>query len=85
MAVKDFYEWCQENNINLTAESCHGPKSPTRGMKKAKGSDMIDGPRNGKDDLSGDYKGHVAMNGTVEPYKVVAKGKGGKAVAPVAG
>lgn len=83
MAVKDFYEWCQENNINLNVEST--TKAPTRGMKKAKGSDMIDGPRNGKDDLSADYKGHVAMNGTVEPYKVVAKGKGGKAVAPVAG
>lgn len=83
MAVKDFYEWCKENNLDLSLESTH--KEPVRGMKKAPNKDKFNGPRDQRDDLSADYKGHVAMNGTVEPYKVVAKGKGGKAVAPVAG
>ena len=83
MAVKDFYEWCKENNLTNVLEGNH--KDPVRSSKKAPYKEKIAGPRDQRDDLSSDYKGHIAMNGTVEPYKVVAKGKGGKAVAPVAG
>ena len=34
-------------------------------------SKISKGTRNGEDDLSKDYKGHIKKNGTVEPFKVI--------------
>jgi hypothetical protein len=82
MAVKDFYEWCKENNLDLSFESTH--KEPVRGMKKFPNKNKFNSSRDQCDDLSADHKGHVAMNGTVEPYNVDSEDKDGKDVAPVA-
>lgn len=60
------------------------PNGPT-GSKSCGGRDKAGAPSGVKshvDDLSGDYKGHLKHNGTVEPWKRM-KGKGGKSVAPV--
>ena len=60
------------------------PNSP-HGAKSCGGRDKgekSNGVNSHVDDLSGDYKGHLKDNGTVEPYKKM-KSKGGKAVAPV--
>lgn len=84
--MKTFIEWCKDRGLSL--ESCH--KEPVRSGKKV--SPHPDGsakaPRKMADDLSKDYKGHYATNGTVDPLHTVGKGGGTgaakKAVADVA-
>ena len=49
-----------------------GKPSPPRKMVKIKRKEKISpGVRNRVDDLSKDYKGHLAKNGEVEPFKVL--------------
>ena len=49
------------------------PKSP-RGMVKVSHKEKISGgTRDMTDDLSSDYKGHIAHNGEVAPFKVMGK------------
>jgi hypothetical protein len=84
LLMKNFIEWCQEKG--LTLEACH--KEPIRAAKKIKGTKGDTGKYSGKvrkyyDDLSGDYKGNMAMNGTSEPFDVQTKGSR-KPVADVA-
>lgn len=83
--MKDFLNWCLEKNLAEVAAdgTVTWKEAAIRGGKSANHKEKIDGPRDGRNDLSGDYKGHVHANGTVWPFKVMAKGKGGKAVAPV--
>lgn len=96
--MKDFAEWCQQKGFaqiqeDGTVQWSEGLKPPTSGTHKdaTKGGKKIhhsdkksSGVRDGRDDLSSDYKGNYNHMGTVWPFKVVAKGSG-KAVAPVAG
>jgi len=83
--MRDFVNWCVERDLVDIAKdgTVTWKEAAVRGEKKASHKEKIDGGRDGRDDLSGDYKGHCHMMGTVWPFKVVAKGKGGKAVAPV--
>jgi hypothetical protein len=83
--MRDFVNWCVERNLVDIANdgTVTWKEAAVRGGKKASHKEKTDGGRDGRDDLSKDYQGHSHMNGTVWPFKVVAKGKGGKAVAPV--
>lgn len=60
-----------------TSEGMDGKPSAPRGMKKIGNKEVISkGVRSiGKSDLSADYKGHIGMNGEVEPFELVKKGK----------
>jgi len=63
-------------------KECDGRPTAPHGMKKCICKDeKSKGTRCMADDLSADYKGHVAQGGTVEPFKTL--GVKGKAVAPV--
>lgn len=76
MKFPKFEEWLK------LREDCGKPEAP-HGMKKVGHDDKKSkGTRDGAGDLSGDYKGHISHNGTVEPWKV-KKGKSGKPVADV--
>lgn len=83
--AKDFINWCHNSNlievfddgtVVWKEEAMKGPK--TCGKHKEKFS----GGRDGRDDLSDDYKDYCHHMGIVWPYKVCSKGKG-KAIAPV--
>ena len=77
MAFPKFSEWV------LQKEDCGEPEKP-HGMKKISHTEKKSpGSRDTRSDLSKDYKGHIAHNGTVEPFEV-KKGKSGKPVADVA-
>ena len=73
--MKNFIEWCKENKLNL--ESCC--KSPVHSGKKVTDKEEYSGKvRKFKDDLE-DYPGHMADNGTVDPFKIIDKKKKKKA------
>ena len=77
---RKFGEWVQ-----IREGKQDGLPNGSTGSKSAGGRDKggaSPGVKSHVDDLSGDYKGHLSHNGTVEPWKRM-KGKGGKAVAPV--
>lgn len=83
--MRDFVNWCVEKNLVdvFNDGSVTWKESAIHGPKKGKHKEKVDGGRDGRDDFSGDYKDYCHSMGTVWPFKVVAKGKGGKAVAPV--
>lgn len=71
-----FIEWMNfQEGQNQTANKIKGGKKCSDKLEKSPGV------RNHEDDLD-DYKGHMAHNGDVEPFKV--QKKNGKAVAPIA-
>jgi hypothetical protein len=71
--MKDFANWCAENElINVFEDGT-----------VAWAEDCTDGARCQKQDLSGDYKDYAHKMGKVWPFKLVGKGKKGKAIAPV--
>lgn len=74
---EEWLEFREEKQDGLP-NSSHGAKSAGGRDKGEKSS----GVNSHVDDLSGDYKGHMKDNGTVDPYKKM-KSKGGKAVADV--
>lgn len=76
--MRDFVNWCVERNLVEIADD------GTVAWKECNHKEKICGPRDGRKDLSGDYKGHFHKMDVVWPFKLVGKGKGGKAVAPVA-
>ena len=81
--IKNFVEWCKDKGLVETSadgtvhfkEALKPPvkgtmKDPMKSGKKASGyKDKVDGGRDGKDDLE-DYEGHMADNGTVDPFKL---------------
>lgn len=78
--LPNFIEWCQQNGLRL--EATH--KEPIRKGKKVADPNKYSGKvHKTTSDLSNDYKGHYAMNGTVDPYEV-KPGKSGKPVGNVA-
>lgn len=90
--MKDFVQYCldkglvevhDDGTVSWTeASCCH--KEPVKAGKKISHKEKLSGAvRDARTDLSSDYQGNSAHNGTVWPFKVAAKGKG-KAVAPVA-
>ena len=76
-----FEEWIKfrEGTQDGKPNAPHGAKSAGGRDKGEKSS----GVNSHVDDLSGDYKGHMKDNGTVEPFSKM-KSKGGKAAADVA-
>lgn len=78
-----------EMSANLTfaqwlaiSEDCGEPHKPRKMQKINDKLKKSKGVRSHEDDLSSDYKGHIKMNGDVEPFKHLTKNK--KPVAPVA-
>lgn len=75
-----------EEWLDLREGKQDGKPNAPHGAKSAGGRDKGEkssGVKSHVDDLSGDYKGHMRDNGTVDPYKKM-KSKGGKKVADVA-
>jgi len=65
---------CSVCNCSKSIKEDCGKPHPVRGMKKLNDKEVISkGVRKGSSDLSKDYKGHIKMNGDVEPFKVVKK------------
>lgn len=83
--MRDFVNWAHQNElVDIFKDGTVAwRESAVNGCKKGSHSEKIDGGRDGRKDLSDDYKDYCHHMGTVLPFKVVAKGKGGKAVAPV--
>lgn len=85
--AKDFLNWCfNEDLINIFDDGTvvWREEAKEKGGKSCSNhKEKFDGGRDGRQDLSDDYKDYCHHMGTVWPFKVVAKGKGGKAVAPV--
>jgi len=83
--MRDFVNWAYQNELVDVFEdgTVAWKEAAMRGQQKGSHKEKFDGGRDGRKDLSDDYKDYCHMMGTVWPYKVVAKGKGGKAVAPV--
>ena len=83
--MRDFVNWCVEKDLIDVANDglVTWKEAAIRDGKSGKHKEKVDGGRDGRKDLSGDYKDYCHHMGTVWPFKVVAKGKGGKAVAPV--
>jgi hypothetical protein len=83
--MRDFVNWCVDGDLVDIANdgTVTWKEAAVRGPQKGSHKEKFDGGRDGRKDLSDDYKDYCHMMGTVWPYKVVAKGKGGKAVAPV--
>ncbi|MCK9458581.1 MAG: hypothetical protein M0R80_02995 [Proteobacteria bacterium] len=73
--IMKFGKWVELRECDGRPTAPHGMKKCACDEKKSKGT------RDLTKDLSADYKGHVAQNGTVEPFKVL--GNKGKSVAPV--
>lgn len=63
----DFKQWCEANNLS---EVVYGKKAPMEAGKKANHEEEINGGRDGRKDLSADYKGNMARNGTVAPFEL---------------
>ena len=76
--MKDFVNWCVGKNLVNVFED------GTVTWKESCESNKIAGGRDGRSDLSDDYKDYCHQMGTVWPFKLVGKGKGGQAKAPVA-
>jgi len=68
----DFIEWCKTNNVTL--EGC-AAKPAAKKAEKAKYKDVVSGDNHEFKDELDDYKGHIANNGTVDPFEV-KKGSG---------
>jgi len=83
--AKDFLNWCDKKKlIDIFQDGTVVWKEEAVKCGKSGGhKEKINGPRDGRKDLSDDYKDYCHHMGTVWPFKVVAKGSGGKAVAPV--
>ena len=84
--MRNFVDYCIQNElVNVFQDGTIAWKeSAIKCQTKGKHKEKIDGARDGRQDLSDDYKDYCHNMGTVFPFKVVAKGKGGKAKAPVA-
>lgn len=82
--MRDFVNWAHQNELVDIFEdgTVAWRESAIKGCQKGSHSEKIAGGRDGRQDLSDDYKDYCHHMGTVLPFKVVAK-KGGKAVAPV--
>ncbi len=83
--MRDFVQFCMQNELVDVFEdgTVAWREAAIRSQKCGSHKEKFDGGRDGRQDLSSDYKDYCHMMGTVWPYKLVGKGKGGKAVAPV--
>lgn len=68
----NFIEWCKSKNLAIEGYSA---KPAMKKAEKAKYKDMMSGDSHPQEKELDDYKGHIANNGTVEPFEV-KKGSG---------
>jgi hypothetical protein len=79
----NFIEWCNSNKLEIpvfeakAVASGKAAKAPTKGAEKSKYKDKVSGNNHEFKDELDDYKGHIANNGTVEPFEI-KKGKSKK-------
>ncbi len=81
--MKDFLNWCNNHKLinvhedgsvlwaDAVKEQTQEPSKSIEGGKNVKHSEKLGGGRDGCDDLSSDYKGHMEKMGTVWPFKVL--------------
>ena len=83
--MRDFVNWCNQKNLIDVFEdgtvTWRESKEGKEGKKCGSHKEKFNGGRDGRKDLSGDYKDYCHNMGTVWPFKV--QGKGGKPEAPV--
>ena len=83
--MRDFVNWCVNNQlVDVFEDGTVAWKESADGGCSTKHAEKFAGGRDMRSDLSSDYKDYCHHMGTVWPFKLAGKGKGGKAVAPVA-
>jgi hypothetical protein len=87
--MMDFAEWCQSKELIDISEDGDVTWKEDKVGKKVKGhtSNKINGPRDGRDDLSSDFPDHIESMGnsgsSIWPFKLKTGKGSGKAIAPV--
>ena len=87
--MMDFAEWCQSNDlIDINENGEITWKEDEVGKKvKSHTSNKINGPRDGRDDLSSDFPDHIKCLGnsksSIWPFKLKTGKGSGKPIAPV--
>tara|TARA_Y100000034_G_scaffold43496_3_gene53069 strand:- start:3543 stop:3878 length:336 start_codon:yes stop_codon:yes gene_type:complete len=87
--MMDFAEWCHSKDlVEINKDGTVSWKEDKVGKKVTNHtSNKINGPRDGRDDLSGDFPDHVKCMGnsksSVWPFKLKACSKTCKPIAPV--
>lgn len=82
--MKDFVNWCVNKQlVDVFNDGTVAWKESCVNGTSTKHTEKMAGGRDQRSDLSDDYKDYCHHMGTVWPFKLVGKGKGGKAVAPV--
>lgn len=87
--MMDFAEWCQSKNlVDINEEGQVSWKENETGKKvKNHTSNKINGPRDGRDDLSSDFSDHIEHMGNskscIWPFKLKASSKTCTPIAPV--
>ena len=83
--MRDFVNWCVQNElVSVFDDGTVAWREGSGDGVKSNHKEKFAGGRDQRADLSDDYKDYCHHMGTVWPFKLVGKGKGGKAVAPVA-
>jgi len=84
--MRDFVNWCEEQDlIDISEDGTVAWKvnEADCAKQKANHKEKFAGGRDGRKDLSDDYKDPCGHMGTVWPFKVTASKKSCKPVAPV--
>lgn len=87
--MMDFAEWCQSQDlVTIDEEGTVAWKENETGKKiKNHTSNKINGPRDGRDDLSDDFPDHIEHMGnskaSIWPFKLKASKKSCTPIAPV--
>jgi len=83
--MMDFTEWCESNDLVTISEN--GDITWKEEKLKSHTSNKIDGPRDGRDDLSDDFPDHIKSLGnsksSIWPFKLKGGKGSGKAIAQV--
>jgi hypothetical protein len=83
--MRDFVNWCVTKDlVDVFEDGTVAWKESVNGGSETKNTEKFAGGRDLRSDLSDDYKNYCHHMGSVWPFKLVGKGKGGKAKAPVA-
>ena len=83
--MKDFVNWCYQNELVDVFDdgTVAWREAAISSQKMPSHKEKFAGGRDGRKDLSDDYKDYCHHMGTVWPYRVTAGKGSGKPVAPV--
>jgi len=81
--MRDFVNFCQEQDLIEVQKDGTVKWKCFEGKQMASHKEKISGARDGRKDLSDDYKDHHGHMDTVWPFKVTASKKSCKPCAPV--